>query len=83
MSVNKHTDQSTPAASALLSSESLNMVTSPVHSVVAEESECESGTENESESDGEDDDDSATYDDDQKKSHTDYIELSIQSQFNN
>jgi hypothetical protein len=24
----------------------------------------------------------ATYDDDQKKSHTDYIELSIQSQFN-
>jgi hypothetical protein len=24
----------------------------------------------------------ATYDDDQKKSHTDYIELSMQSQFN-
>jgi hypothetical protein len=38
--------------------------------------------ENESERDGEDDDDSATYDDDQKKSHADYIELSMKSQFN-
>jgi hypothetical protein len=32
-----------PAASALLSSESLNVVTSAAHSVGAEESECESG----------------------------------------
>jgi hypothetical protein len=47
-----------PAASALLSSESLNVVTPAAHSVDAEESECESGAENESESDGEDDDDS-------------------------
>jgi hypothetical protein len=47
-----------PAASALLSSESLNVVTPAAHSVGAEESECESGAENESESDGEDDDDS-------------------------
>ncbi len=36
----------TPAASALLSSESLNVVTPPAHSVGAEESECESGPEN-------------------------------------
>ena len=48
----------TPAASALLSSEALNVVTSAAHSVGAEESECESGTEIESERDGEDDDDS-------------------------
>jgi len=47
-----------PAASALLSSESLNVVTPAAHSVGAEESECESGAENESERDGEDDDDS-------------------------
>jgi hypothetical protein len=47
-----------PAASELLSSESLNVVTLAAHSVGAEESECESGAENESESDGEDDDDS-------------------------
>ena len=67
---------------ALISSESLNVVTPAAHSAGAEESECESGTENESERDGEDDDDSATYDDDQKKSHADYIELSMQSQFN-
>ena len=43
----------TPAASALLSSESLNVVTPAAHSVGAEESECESGAENESERDGE------------------------------
>ncbi len=48
----------TPAASALLSSEALNVVTSAAHSVGTEESECESGAENESERDGEDDDDS-------------------------
>ena len=48
----------TPSASALLSSEALNVVTSAAHSVGAEESECESGAENESERDGEDDDDS-------------------------
>jgi len=48
----------TPASSALLSSEELNVVTSAAHSVGAEESECESGAENESERDGEDDDDS-------------------------
>jgi hypothetical protein len=49
----------TPAASALLSSETLNVVTTAAaHSVGAEESECESGAENESERDGEDDDDS-------------------------
>jgi hypothetical protein len=47
-----------PASSALLSSESLNVVTPTAHSVGAEESECESGSENGSESDGEDDDDS-------------------------
>jgi hypothetical protein len=47
-----------PAASALLSSESLNVVTPAAHSVGAEESECESGAENESERYGEDDDDS-------------------------
>ena len=51
-----------PAASALLSSESLNVVTPAAHSVGAEESECESGAANESERDGEhdgeDDDDS-------------------------
>ena len=43
---------------ALISSESLNVVTPAAHSVGAEESECESGAENESERDGEDDDDS-------------------------
>ena len=48
----------TPAASALLSSEALNVVTPAAHSVGAEDSECESGAENESERDGEDDDDS-------------------------
>ena len=52
----------TPAASALLSSEALNVVTSAAHSVGAQESECESGAANESERDGEhdgeDDDDS-------------------------
>ena len=48
----------TPAASALLSSEALNVVTSAAHSVGAQESECESGAENESEHDGEHDDDS-------------------------
>ena len=37
----------TPAAAALLSSEALNVVTSAAHSVGAEESECESGSENE------------------------------------
>jgi hypothetical protein len=47
----------TPAASTLLSSESLNVVTSSAHSVGAEESECESGAENESDRDGEEDDD--------------------------
>jgi hypothetical protein len=35
-----------PVASALLSSESLNVVTPAAHSVGAEESECESGSEN-------------------------------------
>jgi hypothetical protein len=45
----------TPAASALLSSEALDVVTPAAHSV---ESECECGAENESERDGEDDDDS-------------------------
>ncbi len=35
----------TPAASALLSSEALNVVTPAAHSVGAEESECESGAE--------------------------------------
>jgi hypothetical protein len=48
----------TPAASAVLSSEALNVVTPAAHSVGAQESECESGAENESERDGEDDDDS-------------------------
>jgi hypothetical protein len=48
----------TPSASALLSSEALNVVTPVAHSVGTEESECESGAENESERDGEDDDDS-------------------------
>jgi len=48
----------TPAASALLSSEALNVVTPAAHSVGAQESECESGAENESECDGEHDDDS-------------------------
>ncbi len=48
----------TPAASAVLSSEALNVVTPGAHSVGAQESECESGAENESERDGEDDDDS-------------------------
>ncbi len=48
----------TPASSALLSSEVLNVVTPAAHSVGAQESECESGAENESESYGEDDDDS-------------------------
>jgi hypothetical protein len=48
----------TPAASAVLSSEALNVVTPAAHSVGAEDSECESGAENESERDGEDDDDS-------------------------
>jgi hypothetical protein len=47
----------TPAAAALLSSEALNVVTPAAHSVVAEESECESGAENESERDGEEDND--------------------------
>ena len=47
----------TPAAEALLSSETLNVVTSAAHSVGVEESECESGSENESERDGEEDDD--------------------------
>ena len=47
----------TPAAEALLSSETLNVVTPAAHSVGAEESECESGAENESERDGEEDDD--------------------------
>ena len=47
----------TPAAEALLSSETLNVVTSAAHSVSVEESECESGAENESERDGEEDDD--------------------------
>ena len=47
----------TPAAAALLSSETLNVVTPGTHSVGAEESECESGAENESERDGEEDDD--------------------------
>ena len=47
----------TPAASALLSSEALNVVTSAAHSVGTEESECESGAENESERDGEEYDD--------------------------
>jgi hypothetical protein len=46
----------TPAA-ALISSEALNVVTPAAHSVGAEESECESGTENESERDREEDDD--------------------------
>jgi hypothetical protein len=44
-------------ASALLSSESLNVVTSTAHSVGVEESECESGAKNESERDREEDDD--------------------------
>jgi hypothetical protein len=48
----------TPVASALLSSEALNVVTPTAHSVGAQESECESGAENESEHDGEHDDDS-------------------------
>ncbi len=48
----------TPAASALLSSEALNVVTPAAHSVGAQESECESGASNESERDGEHDDDS-------------------------
>jgi hypothetical protein len=48
----------TPASSALLSSEVLNVVTAAAHSVDAQESECESGAENESECDGEHDDDS-------------------------
>ncbi len=48
----------TPAASALLSSEVLNVVTPAAHSVGAQESECESGAANESERDGEHDDDS-------------------------
>jgi hypothetical protein len=48
----------TPAASALLSSEALNVVTPAAHSVGVQESECESGAENESECDGEYDDDS-------------------------
>jgi hypothetical protein len=48
----------TPAASAILSSEALNVVMPAAHSVGAEDSECESGAENESERDGEDDDDS-------------------------
>jgi hypothetical protein len=43
--------------SALLSSESLNVVTSTSHSVGVEESECESGAKNESERDREEDDD--------------------------
>ncbi len=43
----------TPATAALHSSEELNVVTATAHSVVAEESECESGAENESERDGE------------------------------
>jgi hypothetical protein len=47
----------TPETAALLSSEALNVVTSETHSVDAEESECESGTENESVRDGEQDDD--------------------------
>ena len=63
----------TPAASALLSSEALNVVTPAARSEGAEESECESGAENESERDREEDDDD---------SDDDYIELSMQSQFN-
>jgi hypothetical protein len=47
----------TPAASALLNSDTLNVVTPTAHSVGAQESECESGSENESERDGENDDD--------------------------
>ncbi len=42
---------------ALISSESLNVVTPAAHSAGAEESECESGAENESERDREEDDD--------------------------
>jgi hypothetical protein len=74
----------TPAASALLSSEALNVVTPAAHSVGAEESECESGAENENSCPPERLFSlfNATYDDDQKKSHADYIELSMQSQFN-
>ena len=52
----------TPAAEALLSSETLNVVTSAAHSVGVEESECESGAENESERDGEEDDDDSDND---------------------
>jgi hypothetical protein len=48
----------TPASSALLSSDALNVVTPAAHSVGAQESECESGAENESECDGDHDDDS-------------------------
>jgi len=47
----------TPTSAALLSSESLNVVTSTAHSVGVEESECESGAKNESERDREEDDD--------------------------
>jgi hypothetical protein len=47
----------TPAATTLLSSETLNVVTPTAHSVGAQELECESGAENESECDGEEDDD--------------------------
>ena len=75
----------TPAETALLSSEELNVVTSAAHLVGVSENESERGGE-------EDDDDSdndihfsifnATYNADQKKSHTNYIELSIQSQIN-
>jgi len=74
-----------PTAAALLSSEALNVVTPAAHSVGAEASECESGAENESERDGEEDDDDS--DDDlevvgEQSGTADYIELSMQSQFN-
>ena len=45
----QHMLPNTPAAAAVLSSEALNVVTAAAHSVGAEESECESGSENESE----------------------------------
>ena len=45
----QHMLPNTRAAAAVLSSEALNVVTAAAHSVGAEESECESGSENDSE----------------------------------